>query len=324
MHFKNNLEDIHKQTLVNSSGLSYTEFRKTLVPKWTIVWRDILVGYLALFVVVYLSIFIGNSGSLLIQLCSFPIITILIGFFIANLQLFVHEAAHFNIHPNKKYNDKLANIFLCAVTGINIKSYRKIHWDHHLYLGTTKDTETSYFNAPTLSFILQTLTGIHALKIIWGRKKKIDAIATQTVVKKNQRTMFIVGILLNVSIVMLCLYFNYCFLLFSWVAGIGVAFPFFGAIRQLLEHRSETAEEHINYFEKDHGKLSRYFKKSIFSYFMGGAGFNRHMVHHWDPQVSYTCFDEMEQYLLTTAACSDILKQSETTYLKTFLKLTKS
>jgi fatty acid desaturase len=320
----NNLEDIDKRELIDFSGVRYMDFRKTLKPKFGIVWRDILLGYLLLFLVMYGCIYLGMHGSFLLQICLFPVMTILIGFFIANLQLFVHEAAHFNIHPNKKRNDTLANIFLGSLTGINIKSYRKIHWDHHLYLGTTNDTETSYFNAPTPGFILQTLTGIHALKIILSRKQKIDTTPVNPEVKKKQTTMLIIGMLLNAVIVLIALYFNFWLLLFAWVAGIGVAFPFFGSIRQLIEHRSEQAEKNINYFEKDHGKLSRYFKNGVLSYFIGGAGFNKHMIHHWDPQVSYTCFQELERYLLNTPGCSDILKQSETTYIKTFLKLVKS
>jgi fatty acid desaturase len=323
MHPINNLEDIDKRLLVDNSGIKYSEFRKTLKQKWGIVWRDIAFGYLSLFLIMYLSIYAGMHGSLLLQVCLFPVITILIGFFIANIQLFVHEAAHFNIHPNKKYNDILANVFLCSLTGINIKSYRKIHWNHHLYLGTTMDTENSYFNAPTPLFILQTLTGIHALKIILARKKKIDSGPVPAEVKKNQQIMFIVGIILNLCIVLVCFYSNFWLLLISWVAGIGVAFPFFGSIRQLIEHRCETAQKEVNYFEMDHGKLSRYFKKNLFSYFLGGAGFSKHMIHHWDPQISYTCFNDLERYLLNTQTCADILQQSETTYVKTLLKLIK-
>ncbi len=323
MYAINNLEEIDKRLLADNSGLTYIEFRKTLQPKFVIVWRDILVGYTLLLLTMLSCIYIGRYSSLTLQICLFPVMAILIGFFIANIQLFVHEAAHFNIHPDKKRNDVLANIFLCSLTGINIKSYRKIHWDHHLYLGTAKDTETSYFNAPTPSFILQTLTGIHALKIILSRKKKIDTSISQPEAKKDQNKMFFVGVLLNIIILLICFYFNFWLLLLSWVAGIGVAFPFFGAIRQLIEHRGEHAKKEVNYFETDHGKLSRYFKSNLFSYFIGGAGFNKHMVHHWDPQVSYTCFKELERYLLNTSACAEIIKHSETKYIKTFLKLVK-
>ena len=33
-----------------------------------------------------------------------------------------------------------------------------------------------------------------------------------------------------------------------------------------------------------------------FSRYFGGAGFNRHLLHHLDPSISYTRFDEFERF----------------------------
>ena len=56
------------------------------------------------------------------------------------------------------------------------------------------------------------------------------------------------------------------------------------------------------------------------SRFFGAAGFNRHLIHHYDPSISYTRFDDFEKFLLSSPAKSEIDK-SKTSYLKTFFKL---
>ncbi len=51
-----------------------------------------------------------------------------------------HEAAHFNLHPNKHVNNLLAHIVgNCAV--LPLTAYRKVHGMHHAHLGTEADPE---------------------------------------------------------------------------------------------------------------------------------------------------------------------------------------
>ena len=56
----------------------------------------------------------------------------------------------------------------------DIRQYRGIHFDHHRYLGTTRDTERSYFDPFSLRFLLESLTGIRVLKVILLRQEPPD------------------------------------------------------------------------------------------------------------------------------------------------------
>ena len=76
---------------------------------------------------VYLECFTDISNFKILIISFFA--AFLAGFWLSFIQLFVHEAAHYNIHPNKKTNDFLANIFIGLILGINIKCYRKTHWN---------------------------------------------------------------------------------------------------------------------------------------------------------------------------------------------------
>jgi hypothetical protein len=52
---------------------------------------------------------------------------------------------------------------------------------------------------------------------------------------------------------------------------------------------------------------------------LGGAGFDRHLLHHWDPQVSYTRLPELERFLLNTKASAAL--SAKESYISTFKRL---
>ena len=79
--------------------------------------------------------------------------------------------------------------------------------------------------------------------------------------------------------------------------GVGVFLPFFGALRQILEHRAPEADGGVDYARTPHGAYTRIFHGGLFAKTFGGAGFDRHLLHHWEPQVSYTRLADLETYL---------------------------
>ena len=144
----NNLEGIEFDEVADNNGTSYTVFRNSLQPHYRTVAYDILKGYFALFLITA-SVIILDYHFHSYWWIIIPVSSVLIGYIAAYLALFIHEAGHFNIHPDKKKNDKLAEFFLCLPFGLSLKAYRKIHWQHHLHLGTPQDAEVSYFHALT-------------------------------------------------------------------------------------------------------------------------------------------------------------------------------
>ena len=317
----NNLEHLKFGQITDEEGNSYTNFRKTLRPLIWKVWVDIFILYLLQIIIFSIMAHYLVVFSLLnIILTLF--FAILIGFFLASLNLFIHEASHFNIHKNKKKNDFLANIFIGLWFGMNVKTYRLGHWQHHEKLGTTEDTEHSYFYVLNWKFILSTLFGIHLVKIVLFRKKNITAsVESKPEDKKMDKIMLIAGLICNLILLGIAYYMENYFWIPAWIIGMFSLYPFFNAVRQLMEHRDELASETIDYEKINHGKVSRFFNFNIFSYFFGGAGFDKHLLHHWDPQISYTRLGEVENFLLKNHECQEIIKHSKTNYFITFFKL---
>lgn len=316
----NDLEQIKARDVVDRNGLSYLEFRKGLKPHFFRVWIDIVSGYIGLGITAAAVLWMSKNFPALFWI-SVPIGAILFGYIIAYIQLFIHEAAHFNIHPERKTNDLLANLFIGILSGLHIKSYRDIHWLHHVNVGTINDTEISYFDPLNWRFILESITLIKPVKVMMDRKKNLSKELDAQKYASGDRRMFWLMTLFNTTLVLGSFWLGYWQFSFAWAGGVIVCFPFFGALRQLLEHRDLDADDSVSYKEVNHGRVSRIFIVNWLSNTFGGAGFVRHMLHHWDPQASYTRLKDVEVFLLNTEKCGDIIRSSQTTYSRTFLNL---
>ncbi len=314
---QNNLEGIGFDEVTDSSGISYTLFRNSLQPRYSAVVFDILKGYFFLLltagVIIFLDYHFHSFWWIIVPAGSF-----LIGYIAAYLALFIHEAGHFNIHPDKKMNDRLATIFLCLPFGLSLKSYRKIHWQHHVHLGTPQDAEVSYFHALTKLFVVETLTGIHLLRTMM-RKEGNDVLTNEQV--KQSRKMLVAGAFLHLIILTAAFLTNNWPLAIAWILGFGIFFPFFATLRQILEHRDELAHHSTDFYKQPHGKVSRLFVHTIVNSSFGSAGFTRHLIHHWDPLISYTRLKDIEAFLSKSEKTTLIIRASKTTYTSTLKKL---
>ena len=324
--YSNSFGQIRVQ-LRNSDGLQLIDYTKSLKPRYGVVYYDIAWGYAALLITIGLAIAAELAGVSRIAIALVG--AVLVGYWIAYLQLFLHEGAHWNLARDREVSDRICNTFLGWLAGINVKSYRKVHFQHHRALGTIQDSENSYFFPLNLVFILKGLFGIRALEVILERrhfgaemKAREDHRKAAIDGPKLDRQLLI-GVAMHIGIVTILVSFGLWASAAAWLLGIGVMFPFLGALRQLLEHRSERASPKIDYSRSDHGAVTRIFQDGFFANTFGGAGFNRHLLHHWEPTVSYTRFKELEEFFCDTSL-RPIIEQRRTTYGATFMRLFRS
>jgi fatty acid desaturase len=312
-----NLEGILFEEAINDKGLSYTEYRKTLKPDYTITWLHIGGGLMAIFGLCFAGWHVQHRYTNWFWL-TIPVFSVLLGFCIAFVSLYIHEAGHFYLHPDKKTNDLLANIVLCSWLGLDIKAYRKIHWQHHLHLATPADTENSYFNPVSFSFILETLTGIHLLHVITSKSNN-EFLGKE--LRKRSVYMLLIGLVINLAILSFSIYHSHWQFAVTWTLGMVIFFPFFATIRQIIEHRSELALKEKDFYKTPKGRISRLFSSSLFSRLFGPAGFNKHMIHHWDPYLPFTALNRAEKFLLQCSRTQQIVESSRTSYFSVFKKL---
>jgi fatty acid desaturase len=298
-----------RQRMLMETGQRYGAFRKKLTPHHGRVLSDIALGYAAL---AGWLVLVGQASGIVAGLGAAAAGAIGVGFLVAYLQLFIHEAAHFNLAATRKTNDRVADWLICWLVGTSIAAYRATHAEHHRHLGREGDTEVSYRHALTPMFVAEMLTGVHALRVFRTRGGQTRAKAATA--STASRTPLLRGLSLHAGIVCALLWLGWWPAVLAWLGGVGVAFPFFATVRQLLEHRPTDAM-------RDEGdSVTRLFGDGLFARVFGGAGFNRHLLHHLEPQVSYTRLGELETFLKTTSM-AELLDARRASYLGTFREL---
>ena len=305
---------LKRKELVNDDGLTFREFRRGLTPRFGIVWSHLALGYLALLVI---GAGVVATTALAPAWLRVAFGALLFGFAQAFIQLFLHEAAHYNFAPGRERNDRLANVFIGAIHGLEIGAYRVVHFEHHRRLGTMQDSERSYFDPLNMRFCAEALVGIKGLRVLRRRGAIVARASAKSALASRQK---IAAAVIHLGIVAGAVATEQYALALAWILGTLSVMPLFVSLRQLLEHRSEDADAHVDYATVDHGAVNRLFGDGPLASTLGGAGFNRHLLHHWEPQISYTRLGEVERYLMRTDA-AQALQERRSTYLETFWAL---
>lgn len=315
------LDGIARFALKNEQGVSYLEFRRSLRPNRLRVGLDLALGAVALAATVWLAI-----EALDAFLRAWPVFIFLaavsLGYWMAYLQLFIHEAAHSNLVADRVWNDRLANLLIGVWVGVRVENYRTIHWEHHRMHGEPTDTEHSYFFPLDGRFLVETLFGIKAVRVILFRRNRLAERAGDvgSAPATSGKSMLVCTAVLHTVVIASLFVSGYWPIAIAWAAGMGMFFPFFGALRQLLEHRSANASAGVDYSVTAHGRTTRMFREGLFGSTFGAAGFTRHLLHHWDPAVSYTNLAQVENFLSGCEPTRQI-PLHRTTYLRAFLTL---
>jgi fatty acid desaturase len=308
------LEFLHRASLTDRDGVTFREFRRRLTPRYGLVWTHLGMGYAALGAVGAAVVLTAGTAPLAARVA---VGALLFGFVQAFIQLFFHEAAHYNLARGRERNDRLANLFVGALHGLEISSYRMVHFEHHRRLGTTTDTERTYFDPLNMRFFARALLGAKALEVLTSRDATVSRGPVNRAAAWRQRVLAVV---IHGAVAGGALLAGEPALAAAWTLGTLSVMPLFVALRQLLEHRSESADARVDYTTVNHGAVNRLFGDGLLASTLGGAGFNRHLLHHWEPQISYTRLRELERYLDGTPA-AEALARHRGTYWQTFWAL---
>jgi fatty acid desaturase len=299
--------------LKNIDGIYYNDFKKELNIDYPSLAINITVPVINIFIIFLIQFYI-STNNLISSLIVIPF-SFLISFWKISFLLHFHEGAHYNLHNNKQINDFICNIFLTPFTGMWVKDYRVNHWKHHRYLGLQNDTEISYHKPICKTSLFESLTGLYLLRTIYRyflNFKKNDSSKSG-----NLLGSLIVAAISQLLIILFIFEYVTIYAALSWLLSVVIFDPFLQNLRQILEHRSYSAKESVDYSKIVHGPVNRIFGNDFISQYFGAAGFNKHLLHHLDPTISYTSFGKFYRYLNTTSL-SQYINENKTTYYKTF------
>src|SRR5262249_41176793 len=138
--------------------------------------------------------------------------------------------------------------------------------------------------------------GVRAVEVILARRSA-DETAAQAQRDRRAIRQLLIGVTIHGVIMAGSVLVGWWWAALAWLLGVVMGFPLFAALRQLLEHTSTGADPSTDFRSQDHGAHTRLFEGGVLSKTFGAAGFNRHLLHHWEPQVSYTNLPELERFL---------------------------
>jgi fatty acid desaturase len=310
-----------KGTLVDDRGVPYRDFRKTLEPRWGRVWLELAAGY-GVIAAVLAGLVVWDPGwpLALVAAIAGGLVT---GYTIQYINCFFHEAAHYNVVPGRRRNDLVANALMGWLFGSSISLYRKIHWQHHRSLGTTMDSENSYFDALGVRYLVEGLLGLKLLRTLREHQTTEASMRDSGTGEDEagQRLAWLgISAVTNLALAAALWLLGSPAAAIAWLIGLLAVFPFLASLRTVLEHRAEDADPEMDYHRVDHGPTNRLFGTGPIANTIGSAGFNRHAIHHWEPQLSYTRLADVEAYLLRTEA-APLIEERQTSYANTFLRL---
>ena len=309
-----------KRSLRDATGVSYDEFKRRLLPRYAVAWASIGAVYLAIVAAVMSTVaaqrfeFFPAPLEVIVGAFAF-------GFCVHCLLLFLHEAIHFNLARSRTLNDLLANVFLCPLLGLDLQTFRACHFEHHKYLGTPNDTETSYFTQLTPRFVIESLLGIRIVRALVERRRLRRRAGISGAFSSPARVLSSAA--LHLGIFVAGGYTGQYALATAWGLGVVVVAPSLNLIRQIIEHRDFEAKAGIDYTRVAHGAVVRNFGTGLFASTYGAAGFNRHLLHHLEPQISCTRLRELEAFLDTTTM-GPRLAECRATYATAFARLMRA
>jgi fatty acid desaturase len=180
-----------------------------------------------------------------------------------------------------------------------------------------------------LTWLISLLSGFNTLRRVSVRNKSRNRRGPRAQIKIRYLLVLVTGLLLHVLI--LGIVYNYLglYALVVWVCSTFILTPALGSLRNLLEHKYVEGVDTAIWYQiigRDKPEnvvttvTTRTFTHSLLSRLYGSMGFTRHLLHHWDPSVSFSNLGSIHKFLLETPLEGN-LRKVDSTFTSTFLHL---
>ncbi len=310
--------------LTNGNGELYRDFRKKLKPNYFRIQLSILATFLSC---IALTVVMISSEMFWLLLIIAVIPLSLLQLRLLNV---IHEGAHYLLAPNRRANDLFCNVFAGWFFVVAVDQYRITHIEHHRNLGEPGDPENAHMDELDFTWLVSAFSGIRTLKTLLLRKK-IRHDVTKEREKNSSPSHWLVpfcGGLIHLMILRIIAEDGISFGETCWIVATYFVTPGLGMLRNLLEHRYVGNVDPSVWDAlldkpgavKVTPATTRTFTKSILSQFYGSMGFTRHLLHHWDPSISFQNLKEVHNFILESSIGS-LVASTDTTFTRQFAAL---
>lgn len=214
------------------------------------------------------------------------------------LAVMMHEAVHYRLLPNRKWNDWVGEIFTAWPVLVTVNGFRQTHWAHHRSPNTPNDPDwqrkqTELFEYPKsgLDMIYITLKywlGFYAIKQLL----EVNQAAKIPARLKYARLAFYAAVL-TASIV----FHFWLGLLIYWFLPLFTYFLWIIYIRGVAEHFGGI-EDHDDLLQKTRHIEANFFERLL----IAPNYIHVHIGHHLYPSVPFYNLKELQRILMLNPA----------------------
>lgn len=259
------------------------------------VWASIAFTWSMLLLLFY--------AALTIQLVAiFPIVFICNGILFLWLAYWAHEATHGLVHPDRRWNDLLGDIFLAGPFGVSVAQHRWQHGRHHVGVNDpeVEVDHTAWLCVAGPQLLIQLLlhaSGWQGISTIWRYRNRPRDERFREMPRRSMASMFSL-IAVNGGVLALCIAYSQWYLyVFLWVLPFITVTVALMNLFNVVHHQSSSAvcEDGRIWMPPitrvvNSGLLERMVIAPIGSYY--------HLEHHEYPSVPAFRLAELRKLLL--------------------------
>jgi fatty acid desaturase len=210
------------------------------------------------------------------------------------LAVMMHEAVHYRLLPNRKWNDWVGEILTAWPVLVTVHGFRQTHWAHHRHVNKPEDPDwqrkqTELFEYPKsgLDMVFITLKywlGFYAIKQLLEVNQAVK-IPDQL---KYRRLAFYVG----VAVASIAFHF-WLGLLIYWIVPLFTYFLWIIYVRGVAEHFGGI-EDHDDLLEKTRHIEANFLERLL----IAPNYIHVHIGHHLYPSVPFYNLRELQRLLM--------------------------
>ena len=210
------------------------------------------------------------------------------------LAVMMHEAVHYRLLPNRRWNDWVGEIFTAWPVLVTVHSFRQTHWAHHRHVNKPEDPDwqrkqEELFEYPKsgldMIFItLKYLIGVYAIKHLLEAN---HGVKIPNGLKYLRLSFYAIVILTSI------LFHFWLGLLIYWLVPLFTYFLWIIYVRGVSEHFGGI-EHHENLLEK-----TRHIEANLLERLLIAPNFiHVHIGHHLYPSVPFYNLKKLQQLLM--------------------------
>ena len=222
------------------------------------------------------------------------------------LGVLMHDATHFHVNRNRRWNDMLADLLAGYPVFMPTANYRVFHLMHHRRLDMADDPEGRFFDTfpadahfpqHPLRFgflILRDLSGL------WPKPLLFFAGLVWNLPGQQRWHLLPIALLHGAAMVAAVATGTLHVYVFLWLVPLMTVFPATQRIRAMCEHHgiAEAGSHRYQRNEPDVLRTSRSIDGLVGRTLFGPHGINRHLEHHLYPSVPFYRLDDLSTELV--------------------------